>query len=318
MRRDLTGATGVIFDIQRFTLDDGPGIRTTVFLKGCPLRCLWCHNPEGLNMSRAIGWHEKYCTKCLKCIAVCPKSAISVQEGGIFTDESLCDLCGNCVRECPNKARETIGKRVTVKELFAQLEEDRAFYEESGGGITCSGGEPLMQAEFVAELFRECKRNGIHTALDTSGFAEWEAFEKVLPFTDLVLFDLKHSDPTKHLSYTGVDSQKIWANFERLAKMQVPLSVRCPVVPGYVDDEVNFRKIAEFIKRFDSVLGIELLPYHPMGEPKYRMLNRRYQLSGLEPPTAANMDQLNAAVRSVRARSLATDPEKPGEEKFNE
>lgn len=291
--------TGIIFDIQKYAIDDGPGIRTTVFLKGCPLRCLWCHNPEGMDMSPVIGWHEKNCAKCLKCIEVCPKSAIMLQEGRIVTKESLCDLCGRCVKECPTNAREMIGKTVTVDELFAELIEDRAFYQESNGGITCSGGEPLMQAEFVAALFRKCKEEGIHTALDTSGYGEWEAFERVLPFTDLVLFDLKNMDAAKHVFLTGVDPSKIWNNFERLARMRIPICIRCPVIPGCVDDEYNFRKVAEFAARFDSVQGIEILPYHRLGEPKYLMLNRKYHLVGLEPPPAGLMERLNAVVKSA-------------------
>lgn len=297
--RDSTGNKGIIFDIQRYAIDDGPGIRTTVFLKGCPLRCLWCHNPEGIDMSPVIGWHEKYCTKCFKCIEICPNSAIVLREGRLITNESLCELCGRCVRECPTSAREMIGKIVTVHELFAELENDRAFYEESNGGITCSGGEPLMQAEFVSKLFQKCKEKGIHTTLDTSGYGEWEAFEKILPFTDLVLYDLKNMNRTKHVSFTGVEPSKIWNNFERLAQTGIPIYVRCPVVPGYIDDEDNFRKVAEFVTKFDSVLGIELLPYHRLGEPKYSMLNRKYQLLGLEPPSVELMERLNMAVRTV-------------------
>lgn len=293
------GTTGIIFDIQKYAIDDGPGIRTTVFLKGCPLRCLWCHNPEGIDMRPVIGWHEKYCTRCFKCIEACPNSAVVFQDGRLVTIESSCDLCGRCVKECPTNAREMIGKIVTVDELFAELEEDMAFYKESNGGITCSGGEPLMQAEFVSELFRKCKEKGIHTALDTSGYGDWEAFKKILPFTDLVLYDLKNMDPAKHVSLTGVEPARIWNNFERLTLMQIPICIRCPVVPGYVDDEDNFRKVAEFAARFDSVWGIEILPFHRLGEPKYLMLNRRYQLSGLETPSAELMERLNIVVRSV-------------------
>jgi pyruvate formate lyase activating enzyme len=290
---------GIIFDIQKYAIDDGPGIRTTVFLKGCPLRCLWCHNPEGMKMSPEIGWHEKYCTKCFKCMEVCPNSAIVLREDRLVTEESLCELCGRCVKECPANAREMIGKIVTVDEVFAEVKEDRAFYQESNGGITCSGGEPLVQAEFVSVLFRKCKEEGIHTALDTSGYGDWEAFERILPFTDLVIFDLKNMDATKHVSLTGVDPSRIWNNFERLAQTRVPIWVRCPVVPGYVDDEENFRKMVEYITKFDSVLKLELLSYHRLGEPKYRMLNRKYQLSGLEPPSTELMEQLKTVVKLV-------------------
>jgi pyruvate formate lyase activating enzyme len=296
---DPAATTGTIFDIQKFAIDDGPGIRTTVFLKGCPLRCLWCHNPEGMEMRPQVGWHEKNCIKCLKCIELCPKDAITLHEGRLVTNESLCDLCGICVKECPVDAREMIGKIVTVDELFAELIEDKAFYQESNGGVTCSGGEPLMQAEFVSALFRKCKEEGIHTALDTSGYGEWEAFERILPFTDLVLFDLKNMDRTRHVSLTGVDPLKIWNNFERLAQMRIPICIRCPVIPGCADDEDNFKKVAEFAARFDCVQGIEILPYHRLGEPKYLMLNLKYQLKGLEPPPAELMERLNAVVRSA-------------------
>lgn len=290
---------GVIFDIQRFAIDDGSGIRTTVFLKGCPLRCLWCHNPEGMDKGPVIAWHEKYCTKCLKCVEACPKSAIKFLNGRLITDESLCDLCGTCVSVCPSKAREIIGRTVTVDELFAELEEDRVFYEESNGGITCSGGEPLMQAKFVTELFRKCKENGIHTALDTSGYGEWDTFEKVLRYTDLVLFDLKNMDRTKHMSITGVDPFKLWENFEKLAQKGIPIHIRCPVIPGCVDDEENFKKVAEFASRFNCVKKIELLPYHRMGEPKYKMLNWEYKMLGVEPPAVELIQRLNKVVGSV-------------------
>ena len=296
---EFSGPKGIIFEIQRYAIDDGPGIRTTVFLKGCPLSCLWCHNPEGMNMDPELAWHEKYCTHCLKCVEACPLSAIQSINSRLVTDRTRCNLCGTCVRVCPASAREIVGRIMTVDELFAELYEDRAFYQESQGGITCSGGEPLHQAGFVEALFRKCRENGIHTALDTSGYSDWDSFAKVLAFTDLVLFDLKSMDRSKHLALTGVDPTLIWENFNRLATKGIPIWVRCPVIPGLIDDQENFRKVAEFASKFDTVKKIELLPYHRLGEPKYKMLNKEFSLWGTEPPDAQTMRCLRNTAAAI-------------------
>lgn len=296
---DPTGHTGIIFNIQRYSITDGPGIRTTVFLKGCPLKCLWCHNPEGIEMQPEIGWHRNLCTKCLKCIEVCPNKAIKLENEKIVTDEGLCELCGKCVEICERNAREIIGKVMTVEEVFSEVKEDINFYKESNGGVTFSGGEPLMQSEFVLNCFRKFHKNSIHTVLDTSGCGRWESLERILSFTDLVIYDLKQMDPVKHISYTGANPSKIWDNLKRVLKSGIAIWIRVPVIPGYNDDEENIKKTTEFITGYKNVKKIELLPYHQLGEPKYNMLNKEYKLSNLHPASKDSITKLNKIVASI-------------------
>lgn len=274
--KDADKLKATIFNIQKYSIGDGPGIRTTVFFKGCPLRCPWCHNPESLYMGIEIAWHRKNCVKCLACINVCPKNAIKLVDDSIVTDKLVCNSCGKCVENCLFSAREILGETMTLQNVLNEVLEDQIFYEFSRGGVTCSGGEALMQADFVTALFKELKIKDIHTTLDTSGYGDWNEFKKILEYTDLVLYDLKHMNKERHLILTGGRLETILENFEKVAALQIPVIVRIPLIPGYNDDEENIEATAAYASKYSNVRKVELLPYHNFGEPKYAMLNKRY------------------------------------------
>jgi pyruvate formate lyase activating enzyme len=277
------GSSGWVFNIQRFSIHDGPGIRTTVFLKGCPIRCLWCSNPESQRMEpQIVYWHER-CIRCDACVAVCPRSAIEVDESGhkrVLQDR--CDLCGRCLEECYAGALEQIGRLVTVDEVLSLVEEDHLFYEQSSGGVTLSGGEPTAQLRFSQRLLQGCRERDIHTTIDTCGHAPWEAWEALLPYLDLILYDLKEIDPARHERYVGVSNELILDNLRRLARTGKSIIVRRPVIPGYNDDEGSIRALARFVQELGAVHEIDLLPYHRFGQGKYKRLGMRYPM-GDEP-----------------------------------
>jgi len=282
---------GLIFNIQRFSTEDGPGIRTTVFMKGCPLRCIWCHNPEGLNSYPEIMWYESKCIGCGECVRSCPNKAIIATSKGLITEREKCQSCGKCTEVCPSGAREMVGRFFTVEEVVRDVKKDKIFYDKSGGGVTISGGEPCLQWEFIRDLLRECKNIGIHTALDTSGYVKWEILSKILVFSDLVLYDLKLVDEVKHQEYTGVKSRLIWDNVKKISQLGLPIWIRIPIIPGYTDDVKNIRALAEIIKELENIERIDLLPYHRLGEAKYKRLGLKYPLEGLEPPSEEEMEE---------------------------
>jgi pyruvate formate lyase activating enzyme len=298
----LGSTKGLIFNIQRFSTEDGPGIRTTVFMKGCPLRCLWCHNVEGINTDPEIVWHDTKCIGCLSCIEACPNHAIIQTPAGLVTDRKKCHACGKCAEVCTSKARELIGKRVTVEEVFNEVSKDKVFYETSNGGVTASGGEPTMQPDFVRSLFLKCKSSGMHTALDTCGYASWKTLENILGWTDLVLYDLKLMNSERHRSCTSVTPQLIWDNARRIAKLGKPMWVRTPIVPGYTDSPENIKGIAELCLKLGNVERLDLLPYHRFGEPKYKRLGLKYALEGLQPPGKDEMERLKQVARERGVR----------------
>ena len=245
-----------IFDIQRASFVDGPGIRTTVFFKGCNLRCRWCHNPESQSTKVQMMFYKNKCTCCGKCVAVCPNHMDS------------CDFCGKCVLYCPNDARQICGREYTVEALFDEIVKDKSFYESSGGGVTFSGGESMLQADFLCEIVKLCKENGIHTAVDTAGHVPWESFERVMPYTDVFLYDVKAYTDELHREGTGVSNRLILNNLTKLSKcFKGDIFVRIPVIPGFngTDDEIG--KIAAFVKGL-GITNVELMPYHRMGEHK--------------------------------------------------
>lgn len=285
---------GIISNIQKYSTEDGPGIRTTVFMKGCPLRCLWCQNPENINFHPEVVWYDTKCTRCGRCIEVCPEGATSLtKDEKIVIDRKLCKACGNCVEACPNKAREIMGKLMTTDEVLADVEKDRVFYDVSGGGVTASGGEPIAQPEFLLEFFKKCKDAKIHTALDTCGYVKWKILERILPYVDLMLYDLKEMDPEKHASTTGVLPYLIWENLKKIDNnYEILIWIRTPIVPGYTDDEENIRKIAKFVTELKHVERWELLPYNPLAESKYEHLGRQYPLIGVQPPPQECMKRL--------------------------
>jgi len=289
--------TGRIFNIQRFSIHDGPGIRTTVFFKGCPLRCLWCHNPESLEPHSEIVFFPAKCIACRQCFEACPTGALALADGERRYEKARCRLCGRCVDACYADALVMEGRTATSEEVVAEILKDRAFYETSGGGATLSGGEPLLQADFAADLLARCHAAGIHTCLDTAACVPWAAFEKALPHVDIVLLDLKIMDPERHRAVTGAGNERILANARRLAGADRPVIVRVPIVPGYTDDEANIAAIGDFAREFPRLDYVELLPYHRFAEAKYRRLGRAYELEGVEPPPQERLDALAAILR---------------------
>ncbi len=288
--------TGKILNIQRFSTEDGPGIRTTVFFKGCPLTCVWCSNPESQEYEEEIAHRDSLCVGCGTCIEVCPSGAIEARpqsEGlGVRIDRSKCTRCGECTSACVHGAMITYGSTMTVGAVFDEVMKDSSYYKTSGGGVTASGGEPLMQADFVAELFKRCRHMGIHTALETSGYAPESACSAVCREADLILFDLKVLDPALHKRLTGQTNELILRNFERLVTDSAPVRVRVPVIPGENDDTSDIAAIAEYVAKLDTGVEVDILPYHEYGEGKYTMLNRDYSLQGLSRPEAQELQDL--------------------------
>ena len=276
----------LVTNVQRFSTNDGPGIRTTVFLKGCHLKCPWCHNPECINPYKEFYYLEKNCLKCGHCAEVCPEGAIDFQGvNGEFPkrDRKKCTRCMICVNECPYGALETVGREWTFDELIKEVEADKLFYENSGGGLTVSGGECLDYPEFTAGLLKLAKDAGIHTCLDTSGFAPWKSIEQVLPYTDLVLFDIKCMDSRKHLEATGVSNEIILRNAQKIADATKKMRLRLPIIPGFNDELRHIEEVVKFARELGpAVEGIDLLPFHNWAEGKYKQLDIVYAFAGVE------------------------------------
>ena len=284
-----------VFDIQKFSVHDGPGIRTLIFMKGCPLRCRWCSNPESQNYHPEVALSESRCIGCGRCEDICPTDAIiPLADGKIRIERSRCNNCGKCAEVCPAKAIRLFGEYMSIHDVLRVVEEDSPFYWRSGGGITVSGGEPLLQAQFVNELLKECRHCGIDIAVEICGHAAWEDVRKVCTYADLIFYDIKHMDPSKHKAFTGVSNELILGNIERISKhfREIPIIVRTPIVPGFTDSEANIEDIVDFLKCVESLKKYELLSYHGFGEAKYNQLGRAYELSGLQPPSQEHMAKL--------------------------
>lgn len=290
--------TGVVFDIKRFAVHDGPGIRTTVFLKGCPLRCEWCHNPESQSAKPVLAQFKRNCIGCGKCLEVCEPKGLTMGPDGIEINRALCQGCGACAAVCVAEALVMRGEVMSVEQVLAEVEKDRPFYENSGGGMTLSGGEPLAQKEFALGLLRAAKAAGLHTCLDTSGYAPWTALEDVLPFVDMVLYDVKCTNPAEHRRWTGRPNNLILENLRGLTTDGLQVHVRVPVIPGFNDSETAMLDLGYFLLSLDHPPTLEMLPYHKLGEGKYESLGMRNGLR-LEPPARGEVEALATLVREL-------------------
>ncbi len=292
---------GLVFDIQRFSVNDGPGIRTIVFLNGCPLRCQWCANPESQLLRPVVMYNDLECIHCGICKNVCKQGAISSSNKGLI-DRTKCIGCGECSIACPAGALVMKGKKMTVEEVIRELKKDGSQYRRSGGGLTISGGEPLVQHEFTLELLKAAHAQGWNTAIETTGFADEEIIRKVLPHVDLSLTDVKSMDSKIHEEYTGVPNEKILRNVKLISEI-TNIMVRVPVIPGVNEKKEEILKIAEFAKTLNQqhLMGVNLLPYHSMGENKYKMLGRDYKLHGLQ---MMNRDDINVLREQVEQTGI--------------
>ncbi len=289
---------GIVFNIQRYSIDDGPGVRTTVFMKGCPLTCLWCSNPESQCMQPEVSYRYTSCKNCGTCVKVCPVNAITLDDDGVHIDRKKCTLCEECVKNCVPQALSVSGKKMTVEEVFKIVNKDADYYEASGGGVTASGGEILSQAEFVAELFKRSREAGFQTNADTSGYGDPAALEKILEYSDLVFFDLKHMDPEKHKEYAGVTNELILKNLELVAKKGVPAVIRVPLIPGYNNSEENLHALGRTVRDIIPEAPVNVLPYHRYGANKYRMIDMVYQLDDVPELTQEELDKAKEIIES--------------------
>jgi pyruvate formate lyase activating enzyme len=288
----------VIFDIQRFSVHDGPGIRSLVFFKGCALHCAWCSNPESQSTKPELAFFSNRCVGCRNCLSVCGHGACrSNNDGGLRFDRRLCADCGDCTEACYADARVMIGRRMSVDDVLCEVRKDAVFYRHSGGGVTLGGGEPAIWPRFAARLLRALKADGMHTAIETCGQVEYGEFERLVPHLDLVMYDVKHMDSVQHERYTGATNEKVLANLDRLAAEEVEIVVRIPVIPGVNDDTENIGRTADFAA-IRGIARVDLLPYHRYAQDKYARLVREYGLAGLQPPTDEHMAELAAVVRS--------------------
>ncbi|SDL52613.1 pyruvate formate lyase activating enzyme [Maridesulfovibrio ferrireducens] len=284
--KDKAQLTGLVFDIQRFAVHDGGGIRTLVFLKGCPLKCKWCQNPESMSSKPEIMRIPHHCISCVKCATLCPEQAIVIKENfKVEIDRDKCTYCGECVENCYAGSMTIVGRYLTVDEVMEEVERDRPFYNTSGGGVTFSGGEPTLQSAFLLTALKEAHKRGLHTAIESCCFCAQETFAKVLEHTDLVLTDIKHMDSAKHEELTGVPNEQILSNIKMAAERGKTLRIRIPLIPGCNDSEENIEATAQFVASLGgSVEGLDILPYHRLGEPKWEQLDREYALNGVIPP----------------------------------
>lgn len=282
---------GIVFNIQKFSIHDGPGIRSTVFIKGCPLNCHWCHNIESQSFNLEMEHKVDLCTGCQSCVKECPHGAITIVKGKAVTDEYICLRCGECVVSCLQNGRKICGEELPVAKVIKELLKDEVFYKQSGGGVTFSGGEPMAQIEFLENTVTACKAEGLHIAVDTSGFAPWSSFEKIVNQTDLFLYDLKMMDAEKHLMYTGVSNELILENLNKLSDLGKTIYIRIPIIPTVNDDQENINNTISFLKTL-NISQVNLLPYHNLGKGKAERFSEVYKLSDINSPTDEEMNKI--------------------------
>ena len=290
---------GIIFNIQRFSVNDGPGVRTIVFLKGCPLSCLWCSNPESQNSFKELMFNIKNCVCCEKCKDICKENAIDFNNVNRI-DRDKCINCVDCSEVCYPGALVISGEEKSVEEVISELKKDSTHFRHSNGGITLSGGEPLMQPEFTLELLKGCKANGWHTTMETTGFASKEVIDKIIPWLDLVLLDIKHMDSDRHLQSTGQRNEIILENAKRISELGVDTIIRIPVIPGFNSEKKTIEKIAKFANNLKMVKEIHILPYHRLGVNKYNCLDRKYKIEDcIVTPSREYMEELKETIENI-------------------
>lgn len=289
---------GTVFQIQKFSINDGPGIRTTVFMKGCPLNCLWCHNPESKGNQPDLLYDDRKCILCGACMAVCEKKCHRVDRLSHEFDRENCMRCGKCAENCVANALEKAGYSITVEDTIREVMKDAVFYQNSGGGMTLSGGEPMAQFAFAKELLMAAKENGLHTCMETCGYAPWEHYNSIRNLVDIFLFDYKLTDPALHKQYTGVTNDRILENLRKLDAAGAAIILRCPIIPTINDTPDHLAGIANTANSLQNILEINIEPYHPLGSSKLQMLGKDYPLAALTFPEHETVEQWMREVRS--------------------
>lgn len=289
---------GLISRIQKYSTKDGPGIRTTVFFKGCPLHCLWCSNPELISLEQEILSDPKKCVLCGSCIKACPQNAILQKDGKTYIKRDICSKCGICEKICPKGVYELIGTYITQEDLLKELIKDEVFYNVSGGGVTFSGGEPVLQYKFLKKVAEGLKEHKIHVALETAGYVPWGCFEEILSLIDLVLYDIKTTDKVKHEKLTGGNVDIILKNALKMSELNIPMIIRLVLIPGYNDSREDVIERLNFIRKLNSVKRVDILPYHRLGAAKYNMLGQKYLLKDLKEPEEQFVDEIKSMIES--------------------
>jgi len=297
----MSDRTGIIFDIKRFAVHDGPGIRTTVFFKGCPLRCWWCHNPEGISPSKQFSFFQVLCINCGRCIEICPGDAIEDPEKGLARNTELCVLCERCIEVCPTTARKMIGRKIDVDEVMTEIQKDIMYFDASDGGVTISGGEPLMQPEFLRGILEACRSAGIHTTIDTTGYSPPKVFESLMDLIDLYLYDIKLLDDDMHRRYTGVSNRHILDNLRTSINEGKHVILRFSLIPGITDTKKNIEDLVRFLPSVSGVDEIHLLPFHNVHE-KYQRLGEECRMMTVGPPASERLASIREELERTGIR----------------